>query len=194
VDPNLGQQGDNGSPRRRSTLSATVPQRSLGTRRRHWTTDGGSCLRWCAQWRTTQRRTGVAEVAHGRWRWLPGRRGTPRRCCTRGGTSGDGPGQRPLVVDVVFGSFSGWPSASRWPPAGCAREGGGVSGRGRRWTRQLRRQLTGKRQWWHADNGCWAWGSASGLRSSPDRVVGRVLDRGRVVGSRTHGGQVEGGR
>jgi hypothetical protein len=37
-------------------------------------------------------------------------------------------------------------------------------------------------------------GSASGQRAGPDRGVGPVLDRGRPVGSRTHGGQVEGGR
>jgi hypothetical protein len=36
-------------------------------------------------------------------------------------------------------------------------------------------------------------GSASG-RAGPDRSVGPVLDRGRAAGSRTRGGQVEGGR
>jgi hypothetical protein len=70
----------------------------------------------------------------------------------------------------------------------------GVSGGGRCRTRQLRRQLTYKRQWWRADNGCRARGSASGHRAGPDRGIGLVLDRGRAVGSMTCGGQVEAGR
>jgi hypothetical protein len=69
---------------------------------------------------------------------LLGWRGAPCWCGTGGGASGDGPGQRPLVADVDFGRFSGWRSASGRPPAGCAREGGGVSRGGRCWTRQLR--------------------------------------------------------
>jgi hypothetical protein len=125
---------------------------------------------------------------------LPGRRGARRRCGTRGGVGGDGPGQRPLANDVGFNGFSGWPSALGWPPAGCTREGGGVSEGGRRRTRQLWRKLTGKWQWRHADNGCRARGSASGHKVGPDRDVGPVLDCGRAVGSRTRGGQVEGGR
>jgi hypothetical protein len=68
---------------------------------------------------------------------LSGRTGAPRRHGTRGGAGGDGPGQRPIVVDVGFGGFSEWSSASGRPPAGYAREGGGVSGGGRRRMRQL---------------------------------------------------------
>jgi hypothetical protein len=113
---------------------------------------------------------------------LPGRRGAPRQCGTRGGAGEDGSGQRPLVADVGFDGFNGWSSASGRPPAGCAREGGGLSGGGRRRTRQLRRQLTGKRQRRRADSGCQVRSSASGHSAGPDRSVGPVLDRGRTAG------------